>query len=121
MPDDDGTIPARSVLATTRSGRPQFSCGPAGQSSLFCALAHRRNGVPAVRCPYACGWSIEISLTHYAAEALIGDYLNGRTLPLIVHTFVVCAAQTRLVEGKVPVLDESLRRIIDEKAIGDLP
>jgi hypothetical protein len=51
-----------------------------------------------------------------AAEALVADYLNGRTLPEAVHKAAVQAARTRLIEGKEPILDETLRSDIDREA-----
>lgn len=51
-----------------------------------------------------------------AAEALVADYLNGRTLPEVEHKAAVQAARTRLIEGKMPVLDETLCSNIDREA-----
>ena len=56
-----------------------------------------------------------------AAEALIADYLNGRTLPEVVHKAAVQAARTRLIEGKMPVLDEALCSDIDREASQPIP
>lgn len=57
-----------------------------------------------------------MALSLFAAEALVGDYLNGRTLPDPLHSSVVRTVETRLIDGKIPVLDENLRKEIDSKA-----
>ncbi|MGO4396128.1 hypothetical protein AB4Z46_32705 [Variovorax sp. M-6] len=57
-----------------------------------------------------------MSLFWEAAEALVADYLNGRTLPEAVHKAAVQAARTRLLNGDVPILDEKLRSDIDSEA-----
>jgi hypothetical protein len=57
-----------------------------------------------------------IALFLEAAEALVADYLNGRSLPEVVHKAAVQVARTRLMEGKDPILDESLRDQIDREA-----
>lgn len=62
-----------------------------------------------------------MSLFFAAAEALIADYLNGRTLPEAVHKAVVLAARTRLINGEVPILDETLRGDIDREASRPIP
>jgi hypothetical protein len=56
-----------------------------------------------------------------AAEALVADYLNGRTLPEVLHKAAVQAARTRLMEGKMPVLDETLCSNIDREASYPIP
>ena len=58
-----------------------------------------------------------ITPSERAAEALVSDYLNGRTLPPILHGAVVWMAAARLTSGKRPVLDETLRTDIDNQAI----
>ena len=62
-----------------------------------------------------------MSLFFAAAEALIADYLNGRTLPEAVHKAVVLAARTRLLHGEEPVLDEALCSDIDREANEPIP
>jgi hypothetical protein len=57
-----------------------------------------------------------LALFFEAAEALVADYLDGRTLPEAVHKAVVLAARARLLNGDVPVLDEALRNDIDREA-----
>lgn len=52
-----------------------------------------------------------------AADALIRAYLNGRTLPTVLHSAIVRVAETRLLEGCMPVLDDNLRSDIDNEAI----
>ena len=51
-----------------------------------------------------------------AAEALVTDYLHGRTLPEVVHKAAVQAVRTRLIDGKLPVLDKVLCSDIDREA-----
>ncbi|MDM0116445.1 hypothetical protein QTI66_30320 [Variovorax sp. J22R133] len=65
-----------------------------------------------------------MALSTEAAEALVAGYLAGRTLPPAVHNAVVLAARARLIDGDVPVLDETLCIVIDrgveaERAIED--
>ena len=57
-----------------------------------------------------------MSLFFEAAEALVADYLNGRTLPEAVHKAAVLAVRTRLLNGKVPILDEMLCSETDSEA-----
>ena len=54
-----------------------------------------------------------MSLSLFAAETLVLDYLNGRVMPCALHRAAVLAAETRLVNGLVPVLDEPLRAKIE--------
>lgn len=62
-----------------------------------------------------------MSLFLEAAEALVADYLNGRTLPETVHKAAVQVARTRLLNGEEPILDEALRRDIDSQASEPIP
>ena len=57
-----------------------------------------------------------MALFREAAEALDADYMNGRILPEVAHKAAVEAARTRLIEGKTPVLDETLCSDIDREA-----
>ena len=57
-----------------------------------------------------------MSLSLFAAETLVLDYLNGRVMPCALHRAAVLAAETRLVNGLVPVLDETLCAMIEEVA-----
>jgi len=57
-----------------------------------------------------------MSLSLFAAETLVLDYLDGRVMPCALHRAAVLAAETRLVNGLVPVLDETLRAKIEEGA-----
>ena len=57
-----------------------------------------------------------MSLSRVAAEALVDDYLNGRALPLGVREAVVSAAKARLIDGKLPILDETLCGDVDHAA-----
>ncbi|MDM0113640.1 hypothetical protein QTI66_15890 [Variovorax sp. J22R133] len=56
-----------------------------------------------------------MSLVLFAANALVGSYLNGRQLPDALLSTVVRAVEVRLIDGKTPVLDESLRKLIDSE------
>jgi hypothetical protein len=62
-----------------------------------------------------------LALFLFAAESLVRDYLNGRTLPTALHSAVVRMAESRLMDGLMPVLDETLCREIDGGAIASPP
>jgi hypothetical protein len=51
-----------------------------------------------------------------AAQALVTGYLDGRSLPPAVRKAVVEAARARLIDGDAPVLDATLRSVIDRSA-----
>jgi hypothetical protein len=57
-----------------------------------------------------------MALSLFAAECLVRDYLDGRTLPRVLHSAVVQAAEARLVDGLMPVLTETLCREMDSEA-----
>lgn len=57
-----------------------------------------------------------MSLSLFAAETLVLDCLNGRVMPCAPHRALVLAAETRLMNGLVPVLDETLCAEIEEGA-----
>jgi hypothetical protein len=57
-----------------------------------------------------------MALSLFAAKALLRDYLNGRSLPDPLLNSVVQAVESRLIEGKMPVIHEELRRQIDSEA-----
>ncbi|MDM0072725.1 hypothetical protein [Variovorax sp. J31P207] len=57
-----------------------------------------------------------MSLFLFAAETLVLDHLNGRVLPSALHRAVVLAAEARLMNGLMPVLDESLRTEMEDHA-----
>lgn len=57
-----------------------------------------------------------MSLCRFAADSLVRDYLHGRVLPRTVHDAVVALAEQRLIAGRLPVIDNSLRQEIDEEA-----
>jgi hypothetical protein len=59
-----------------------------------------------------------MSLSLFAAETLVVDYLNGRAMPCNLHRAAVLAAEFRLVNGLVPVLDQTLCATIEEAATG---
>jgi hypothetical protein len=61
-------------------------------------------------------WSHPIALFMFAAECLVHDYLNGRTMPTLVHRRVVRIVEARLVDGTLPVLDHDLCRDVDSEA-----
>ena len=71
-------------------------------------------------CPLGTS-SNPLALSLFAAESLVRDYLNGRTLPTALHSAVVRMAESRLMDGLMPVLDETLRRDIDSGAIASSP
>ncbi|WP_213956614.1 MULTISPECIES: hypothetical protein [unclassified Variovorax] len=58
-----------------------------------------------------------MALSLFAAQALVGSYLNGRRLPDSLLLSVVDSVEVRLKSGRVPVLDESLRELIDREAV----
>ncbi|MEJ8852486.1 hypothetical protein [Variovorax rhizosphaerae] len=62
------------------------------------------------------GREYDMALFREAAEALVAAYLNGRDLPEKQHKAAVQEARTRLMNGKVPVLDEKLRGVIDRES-----
>jgi hypothetical protein len=62
-----------------------------------------------------------MALSLFAAECLVRDYLNGRTLPEVLHSAVVQAVEARLVGGLVPVLTETLCSEMDKRSIRDGP
>lgn len=54
--------------------------------------------------------------SEFAADSLVRAYLRARTLPEAVHRAVVSMAHTRLLAGRMPVLDAMLRSDIDKQA-----
>lgn len=62
-----------------------------------------------------------MSLSLFAAETLVLDYLNGRVLPSALHRAVVLAAETRLMNGLMPVLDETLCTEMEDHATASPP
>ena len=62
-----------------------------------------------------------MSLALFAAESLVRDFLDGRTLPADVHGAVVQAVEARLVGGLIPVLDDALRNTMDGAATAPPP
>ena len=57
-----------------------------------------------------------MSLSLFAANLLIRDYLNGRSLPRALHDLVVRKAETRLLNGLMPVLDEAICTEVESNA-----
>lgn len=57
-----------------------------------------------------------MSLSLFAAECIVHDYLQGRSLPRIFHIAAVHLAESRLMSGDLPVLCETLCREIDDEA-----
>jgi hypothetical protein len=57
-----------------------------------------------------------IALSFFAAECIVRDYLNGRTLPTNFHQAAVKTAESRLRSGEMPILYEKLCREIDDEA-----
>ena len=62
-----------------------------------------------------------MALSLFAAESLVGDYLDGRLMPTALHDAVVQMAETRLRDGLMPVLDETMCRDIDGGATTSSP
>jgi hypothetical protein len=58
-----------------------------------------------------------MALSLFAAHAVLGSYLNGRTLPCQLHSCLVQDVEERLVDSRTPVLDRDLCRRIDAAAI----
>jgi len=58
-----------------------------------------------------------MALSLFAARAVLGSYLNGRTLPGPLHSCLVQNVEERLVDGKTPVLDRELCDRIDDAAV----
>jgi hypothetical protein len=54
-----------------------------------------------------------MALSLFAAQAVLGSYLDGRTLPQWLHGYVVQSVEKRLIDGKLPVLDAEIRNMID--------
>ncbi|WP_143694750.1 hypothetical protein [Variovorax sp. JS1663] len=69
--------------------------------------------------PYTPGHAMSLSL--FAAESLVRDFLNGRALPTALHVAVVRAVEARLVGGLIPVLDETLCQAMDGAATAPPP
>jgi len=57
-----------------------------------------------------------MALSQFAAHALVGSYLKGRQLPDALLSSILEAVEVRLKDGKVPVLDDSLRELTDSEA-----
>ncbi|MDM0037508.1 hypothetical protein QTH89_13870 [Variovorax sp. J22G21] len=57
-----------------------------------------------------------MALSLFAAESIVGDYLDGRILPAALHDSVVRMAEARLRDGSMPVLNETMCRDIDAGA-----
>jgi hypothetical protein len=64
--------------------------------------------------------SLTIALALVAAEAIVAEHLAGRSLPSRLHRAVVDVVKTRLIEGTVPVMDRSLRKLADQYCSQDL-
>jgi hypothetical protein len=62
-------------------------------------------------------WSHAITSSKFAAESLVRAYLYGRTLPEIQRSADVWVAEKRLIDGKMPVLDQTLRSDLDNQAV----
>jgi hypothetical protein len=57
-----------------------------------------------------------MSLALFAAESLVRDVLDGRTLPSAVYSAVVQAVEARLMDGLIPVLSETLCKTMEGAA-----
>ena len=58
-----------------------------------------------------------MSLSRFAADALVRRYLDGRALPARLHDAVLSVAERRLIAGEMPVIDAALRRDIDDALV----
>ena len=58
-----------------------------------------------------------MSVSRFAADALVHAYLHGRTLPEGPYRAALSVAEERLVAGEMPVIDAALRRKIDDEAV----
>ena len=61
--------------------------------------------------------AVPIALFRYAAEALVREYLEGRWLSEALRGQAVRTVQMRLIQGWLPLLDDSLRAQIDAVAV----
>jgi hypothetical protein len=57
-----------------------------------------------------------MSLTLFAARALVGNYLDGRVLPGPVLAAVLGTVERRLIAGTIPLIDGALRELIDRES-----
>ena len=57
-----------------------------------------------------------MALTTFAAQAVLGDYLNGRKIADPLHHRIVQSVGARLLDGSTPVLDRALCKEIDRAA-----
>jgi len=55
-----------------------------------------------------------MALLLFAADMLVLEYLNGRSLPSVLLCRIVTAVEARLLDGVNPVLDEAICTDIDE-------
>jgi hypothetical protein len=90
-------VPSTACAATFGTGQTE----PSGLANLF--DTHLSS-------------STAIALFHYAAEALILKFLDGRTLPEPTRSMAVSIVRARLIQGWLPVLDGAVRARIDEAA-----
>jgi hypothetical protein len=58
--------------------------------------------------------SLVIALSLIAAKAIVSTYLDGRILSPDLYSAIVCEVRTRLIDGKVPVLDQALWDAIED-------
>ena len=65
---------------------------------------------------HACTLGYVMSLACFAAESLVHDFLDGRTLPSALYGAVVHAVEAGLMGGLTPVLDETLCKAMDGAA-----
>ena len=72
-------------------------------------------------CRHVNGRYDTMSLSLFAAETLVNDYLNGRVLPEAVHGAVVLTTGERLIRGLVPVLNKALCAEIEKHATATPP
>jgi hypothetical protein len=87
------------------------------ESDGLCAMPHgtqRPSSVPSlVLLP---GLGAALTTSEFLAESLVRTYLDGRTMEPIFQRAIVWMAQKRLISGRMPVLDATLRADIDNQA-----
>jgi hypothetical protein len=85
---------------------------------LGSCLVHRQHIAIELRFP--CRFSLSstaIALSLIAAEAIVSTYLRGRTMSDDLLGAIVCEVRTRLIDGKVPVLDTVLCSAIEDGSV----
>jgi hypothetical protein len=55
-----------------------------------------------------------MALSLFVAQAVLEDYLNGRSLPETLRDALVHSVESRFIDGTTPVLDRALCESIDD-------